>query len=1514
MVLVLALVFSLSLVSAGEVDDEIKKLTHYAEGYETGNIDYVQLMVYSSSVREKLNEMLGVVSKEEGGLLKQEQIKQVLGEPDEWTKWVWVEMEEREVRLGNEVPVWKKIVFDGKKIQIRLSAQPTLFKKKDFGREENGEKFEQNIEDFDIVEGGYLVYRLHFETEFKRPQEELDIISKFVEIQELAEYYSSNPSQSNAESLAKESVNIERTFEPYFRQSSEDCGKLMNSIFGSENKREIQKVLVQEVEFYGGDNFEAILRLEMCDDCEWHWIGMNLGLEGRGPGFKFPENAMDTDKKQSKERFKDMGTEGFEAETKELVSEMRRLLENGDYGQAMSYSHRLQMLTDAWNEKANNVWEELDKTYRLEEESMSEEERRKIDKNYGWIKREQEKRAKMKDLAGKNYQERKLFYLELFSDYEKKDFYFKQEEWEKRLVEEFREFGEEVCDNNKDDNDNGEIDCAEAQCGGKFCGKFVDATVVGDESGVVEKELYCIAGTCQVKEEIITEKGAVCGNNICEPGEMGELTTHSFPPQEEEENVEEELLAVLLSDNVSEEENGGEGGEEEEGDDSVTVCHIPPGNPNNAHTIIVGASAVSDHLDHGDYLGECTDDDESLLCPQDCVECLVYDALPCSGEVIFSGEDENGCPLPPICIGGEGKCKTNEECVFLCGEGECVWENEADEFGECRLIKLEDCVKPDCVAGEKKIERCQNRDEVVVEICVEGLWEETGVKCEKGGGLGCGKCGNGCMLIKDMMAVDCMQPTEEFECVEENGQCVKKEERGESCTNYCNDYISSMIPECPGHMEISGGYPDCDCNWICDEGAGEECRVKSDCGGENDVCSNGKCVTLPGKVKPECAEINCETGYECVPETGECKKIEGWVEEEEEEKEEEGVPPAHPEEEEESEVPKEQEQEEPEESEQQESEPESEPEVEPEAGAIIGEVVFAPLKAAISYVANVFLDIGKRASITGYAVNGDGGDSGDGDGGEGWEDNYDNNQNDDWEDRDREGSREMEEDNEERCKKDCNEVCYNNKIRPCVESCIRESCGDELDCDVDEESVRCEENCKEEKDVSGCVDDCFGKCVSGKGDFWEDVESDWDEEEHKEEKGVYLAGGSCRVAQGKTEGFIFFDGWGESFEGVRDLKHKYYQGGEADWCKYDFENLKKQRAEFEQGFDEEFVKWFFEDYLANSAEDWEQAVSGIFELYWSDVDISREMGHRMKCLGIDEFPKHELINVKYETEYGMVEFWEELKTARLPGTDEEIELISPYMKIWIFPSKQAMKSMFGKSMKKHEFPGPDGETGGGLSEEEKEEIRNDPGEMEDLREVMEKYGGSFEGAVQFLDYETGENVFNLYVEINEEELINTEPMLPEEMPELDARVELDFEKLYDIIYISEKEIMGIEVESPPWDRKPRKLGDRIKGAVSGAKMWLKMRSLMNSAEYYPASSEKEMKMFLKDFFGGMMGGPDGPPGDEDEQEGPGGCTTEEECKEYCENPENKEECMQFSDKTPEGWEDRKVMTGEVVRV
>jgi hypothetical protein len=43
----------------------------------------------------------------------------------------------------------------------------------------------------------------------------------------------------------------------------------------------------------------------------------------------------------------------------------------------------------------------------------------------------------------------------------------------------------------------------------------------------------------------------------------------------------------------------------------VLICHIPPGNPDNAHTICVSQHAVETHQSHhGDLIGACDDGGE----------------------------------------------------------------------------------------------------------------------------------------------------------------------------------------------------------------------------------------------------------------------------------------------------------------------------------------------------------------------------------------------------------------------------------------------------------------------------------------------------------------------------------------------------------------------------------------------------------------------------------------------------------------------------------------------------------------------------------------------------------------------------------------------------------------------------------------------------------------------------------------------------------------------------------------
>jgi len=1190
---ILCLLFLVQFASAGSIDDEIQKITYSAEEYEIGNINYIQLLLHASSAKQNLNKIMGATNREAGGLLEQEQLKSFLGESAEQTKWVWVEKEEREKRLDEEVPIWKTILYDGKKIQVRISAFPSLFMK------ENKES---------------LIYRLNFEIDFKKPEEKMDVKSKINEIQSLAEEFNLNPSNENAENLAKESVKAEKTFEYYFRQSSENCEDLMKDIFGVENKRDDQKMIAQEIDFYSGENFEAIFRLEMCDECEWNWVNMNMRLEGRGPGFK-PQKDTGSGM-ESMEEFRDNEFGWFEAETRELLEKIKAALEKGDYGSAYSYSNKLRAITEAWNNNANDVWGEIDKEFEEKRLALSPEDMMKIN----WEAEEIERKNREKELREESYEARKEFYLDLFSEYNKKEFYYTQKEYEKRLVEEFKEFGEEICDNDVDDNKNEKIDCSDDLCAGKICGTTEIDVEKGNETTKEIRDLFCISGFCQLVEI--------------------------------DEVVENEIVYS---------------------------------------------------------------------------NCTMHDAIECNGNVVFSGEDEYGCPLEPVCIEEEG-CETNEDCESLCGVSGCI-------DGACQVSELTEC-EQGCIDGDRMVIQC-NSQELITEVCINSLWVETGVACD--------------------------MPEEGFE---------------------------ETIVE----KDMKMGYG---------------CSVREDCGDENAVCSNGRCELIPEVIHIDEGEQIIEEGLgeEMIEEESEISEetIEPEPTEPENERESEHI-------EQETELESEQESN----SEPEVSAPEPTPEVEPTGGAI-----FLFQKEPKENLLNLKFLINKiTGKITGRIVEGE------------------------------ESGIATPEPTPEPNPEPAPEIIMEPEVMPG---------GIEPEEVINGESEPIEnmiepgnENYEIEQPAM------FNEGEDEEEDYNEDFEEvnkieKKEEKLQKEEKGVFTAGGVCRTAQQKTEGFIWFGGWGDPFEKIQNLKQKYYSGGEADWCKDELESLKKNREEFFKGFNQEFVTWFFEKYLANSANDWEQHVSGIFEIYWSNVDNLRQMAERMRCLEIQEFPSSDLISVEYETEYGKLKYWEELTMSKIPGFDEEVQIISPFMEVWIFPSKEIMIYEFGEAMKNHEFPGPQDESEGseGPTDEEKVMIKQDEKFMEKIRGISAKYGGNLNAAIQVKDYETGGTVFNLYAQVNENDILKIEPMLPEEVPEQDVKVELDFEKIYDLIYTSEKEMRGSYIESPPWNRKPQPV---IKNMINGVKMYLKVRSLVGSADVYPEESEKDVKKLFNIFFKMMSKG------------------------------------------------------------
>ena len=117
----------------------------------------------------------------------------------------------------------------------------------------------------------------------------------------------------------------------------------------------------------------------------------------------------------------------------------------------------------------------------------------------------------------------------------------------------------------------------------------------------------------------------------------------------------------------------------------VTICHIPPGNPANAHTITISENAWPAHRDnHGDLLGSC-DDNCDALCD---------DGDACTQDVDMSAETCTCLPAPEPVDCNDGVFCTIDSCDPA--SGSCVYEPSTDPV----------CTGPMCVEGEPDYDEC----------------------------------------------------------------------------------------------------------------------------------------------------------------------------------------------------------------------------------------------------------------------------------------------------------------------------------------------------------------------------------------------------------------------------------------------------------------------------------------------------------------------------------------------------------------------------------------------------------------------------------------------------------------------------------------------------------------------------------------------------------------------------------------------------------------------------------------
>lgn len=200
----------------------------------------------------------------------------------------------------------------------------------------------------------------------------------------------------------------------------------------------------------------------------------------------------------------------------------------------------------------------------------------------------------------------------------------------------------------------------------------------------------------------------------------------------------------------------------------VKICHVPPGNSGNAHTIWISENAVAAHLAHGDNYGDCTEvearcgngiveegeqcDDEaqSSYCNSDCTLSRCGDGKfnPAAGEYCDDGNESNN----DACL---NTCR-----VALCGDGytrtgveDCDTEGESASCNKnCSLARC-----GDEILNEKSGEQCDDGNNASGDGCSATCQRE--FACGNGIREGVEECDDGNQINTDDCLNNCTLPT-----------------------------------------------------------------------------------------------------------------------------------------------------------------------------------------------------------------------------------------------------------------------------------------------------------------------------------------------------------------------------------------------------------------------------------------------------------------------------------------------------------------------------------------------------------------------------------------------------------------------------------------------------------------------------------------------------------------------------------------------------------------------------------
>lgn len=158
----------------------------------------------------------------------------------------------------------------------------------------------------------------------------------------------------------------------------------------------------------------------------------------------------------------------------------------------------------------------------------------------------------------------------------------------------------------------------------------------------------------------------------------------------------------------------------------VQICHIPPGDPANFHTIKISENAFSAHLAHGDIGGAC-DAVCAALC-DDGNACTIDDTGDCEQQgcpttpVPVDCDDENQC-TEDSCLAASG-CVNTPSVGATCDDAQvCSGPDTCDAEGACQGAPIDNCCLDDTACSQNPCDgaKCNlttNRCDETPTVCI----------------------------------------------------------------------------------------------------------------------------------------------------------------------------------------------------------------------------------------------------------------------------------------------------------------------------------------------------------------------------------------------------------------------------------------------------------------------------------------------------------------------------------------------------------------------------------------------------------------------------------------------------------------------------------------------------------------------------------------------------------------------------------------------------------------------------